>query len=136
MSRYEHSVLTRRQLLACAMLCLGHAIPAACLQGAESAVRRGWSGHFVRNLHDARSVGERYLQLRPEERSTATLARELFGTRSLDEVARERPDSLKETILAGRASDFRNGDLVVLDGWVLARTEARFLALVALSATA
>ena len=65
------------------------------------------------------------------ERSANWLARELFGQPSLSMTDGRGLDWLKDRVRAGRARDFQRGDLVLLDGWFLARTEARLLALCA-----
>jgi hypothetical protein len=79
-------------------------------------------------------LGERYLELRPEERSTDRLYRALFGF-DLDSCSsRVDGGELLRRIRNRRAADFRHGKLVVLDGWLLARTEARVFALAAIGA--
>ena len=79
----------------------------------------------------ARALGERYLEIEPAERSAEWLAGELFGDVSLPTTDLQGRDRLKRRIRAGCARDFRHGDLVLVEGWLLARTEARLLALCA-----
>jgi hypothetical protein len=77
-----------------------------------------------------RALGHRYLALVPQERDTTLLARTLFGP---DYAV---PGSLAEArrrIVASRDRDFAAGDTVVVDGWILARTEARLCALCVLA---
>jgi hypothetical protein len=62
----------------------------------------------------------------------AWLEERLFhGDLSLDR-SRASPEELMETLRRGQRRDFRDGDVVVLDGWYFARTEARLLALISL----
>lgn len=82
----------------------------------------------------AAAIGARYLRDQPEERSADWLARRLFDS----ELSRQLDPAGFETLLhnafARRARDFIDDDIVVLDGWAVARTEARLLALIALCA--
>ena len=87
---------------------------------------------FPTDLRAARVLGERYLEIEPRERSASWLARELFGQPSLSMADGRGLDWLKDRVRASRARDFERGDLVLLDGWFLARTEARLLALCAI----
>lgn len=79
-------------------------------------------------------LGERYLELRPEERSAGRLYRELFGIDLDPRCSRLDGGELLRRIRHRRAADFQHGELVVLDGWLLARTEARVFALAAVGA--
>jgi hypothetical protein len=75
-------------------------------------------------------VGAAYLALTPDEASRETL-REL-----VPELAGVRRGEIEGRlgVLAERVrEDFASGDTVVIDGWVLARTEARGAALVVAS---
>jgi hypothetical protein len=82
----------------------------------------------------ARMIGERYLATAPEERSASRLAAALFGSMP----PKTRADAgalsrLRQAVDARRRHDFACGDTVILDGWLLARTEARLCALAALT---
>ncbi len=68
-----------------------------------------------------RRLGEIYLARHPQERDMPHLLRSLIGAH----VRRRRPNSLFESI--GR--DWTTHDVALLDGWLLARTEARVCAL-------
>jgi len=92
-------------------------------------------GLLPRDFRAARALGERYLEIEPAERSADWLAGELFGDVSLLTADPRGLDPLKRRIRAGCARDFRQGDLVLLEGWWLARTEARLLALCAVLPT-
>jgi len=76
-------------------------------------------------------LGERYLELWPEERSADRLCRELFGTDIDSCSSRIDGGELLRRIRHQRTADFRHGELVVIDGWLLARSEARVFALAA-----
>ena len=69
------------------------------------------------------AVGAAYLRLRPDEADMATLLAAL-GAHDSDPVA---------AAARGTASDFAAGRTVVLDGWVLADSEARAAAVVTLA---
>jgi hypothetical protein len=78
----------------------------------------------------ARRLGGFYLARHPEEADTAALERALFGT------AGNGWDGGRaaQTWAAACRADFRAERLVVLDGWWLARSEARLCALLHLDA--
>jgi len=80
----------------------------------------------LRDPDAARALGIQYLNQHPEERNlaflnAATLAGAGEGRRSV------------AALRARCREDFRRGDTVLIDRWVLARTECRLCALVALS---
>lgn len=80
----------------------------------------------------ARRIGWRYLAVAPEERSTTRLRRLLFDGADVD-VGPEMLAHLRRLIDMKRRHDFSIGNTVVLDGWLLARTEARLCALATLA---
>ena len=94
---------------------------------------RGWRKAFgdperrsaVGGLHEVYRVGERFLAAYPEERSLETLV-DALGTPADDELAWLA--GLRDQI----TDDFADGLTVDVDGWRLARTEARAAALLAL----
>jgi len=65
------------------------------------------------------SIGNGYMAQTPEENSENALAKALIDdiSGSHDEMV----SSLKQKV----ANDFKNGDIVMIDGWILSRTEAR-----------
>ena len=77
------------------------------------------------DLDAARDVGRHYLALNPEEATLVRLAEGLLTAESLQDG-----ESFAETINALRIRDFENDDTVCVDGWILARIEARVCALV------
>jgi hypothetical protein len=48
-------------------------------------------------------------------------------------LTRREPQAAARLLRQGIYDDFRRADTVVVDGWILARTEARLCALIALS---
>ena len=91
----------------------------------------GWLQVLASNVPGAAALGRQYLKQRPGEASAAWLVKQLF-----DEEPDGRPETVKrlvaQRIAWGREADFRHGNLVVLHGWLVPRTEARLLALLAL----
>lgn len=83
------------------------------------------------DLESARAFGELYLDTEPSERSADVLVRKLFGGVRLASVDDRALETLRKRVRLGRDRDFRRGNLVLLDSWFLARTEARLLALAA-----
>ncbi|MHA1563675.1 MAG: hypothetical protein ACTSX7_00060 [Alphaproteobacteria bacterium] len=77
----------------------------------------------------ARAVGRRYLALYPEERDVATLQEALFSGQ-----ARIGGTALRQHVATLCRRDFAAGDTVIVDGWILARSEARACALSAMAA--
>lgn len=83
-----------------------------------------------RNRAAARAIGRRYLTVRPEEADAAYLARQLFGE---DGATPRSFAEMRDAVGAARDRDFAQGDTVLVDGWLLARSEARLCALCVLS---
>jgi len=82
----------------------------------------------------AATLGARYLRDQPAERSADWLARRLFDSELSRQLDPAGFGALLDNTFARRAQDFIDDDLVVLDGWAVARTEARLLTLIALCA--
>jgi hypothetical protein len=75
----------------------------------------------------ARGLGKRYIDLYPREAQRILLFEKL--------VSSLQPGSsreLKAIIARERESDFQNNRIVIIDGWLLARTEAEVCALTVL----
>jgi hypothetical protein len=81
----------------------------------------------------AAALGAAYLRRAPEEAEAASLVARLFP--GVASAALERwPDGALRAALAGRlAEDFAQSRTVVLQGWVLSRSEARLFAAAALT---
>ena len=73
------------------------------------------------------TIGRRYLSLYPEEADVDRLWTALVGS-----SAPARTDELKMRLAQLRQRDFEDGEIAIVDGWILARTEARACALLAL----
>jgi hypothetical protein len=116
------------------LLGLGLGVMAATLAATGWAkptwMRRAVVQELIGDLKGVRAIGARYLALAPEERDAARLARLLFA--GIAEARRPFAgvDALRRAIGAHRERDFAAGDTVLVDGWILARTEARLCALV------
>ena len=83
---------------------------------------------FFGGSHDARAVGASYLTAEPAERDADFLWTRLFGSNE------PRDRATCSRLLAERiAEDFRNRDVVHIQGWIVARAEARACALIHLS---
>ena len=74
----------------------------------------------------AAAVGRRYLALYPEEADAGRLAESLFDEAT---ASRATAEALRAALSRQRQRDFRDGKVVVVDGWLLARSEARACAL-------
>jgi hypothetical protein len=73
-------------------------------------------------------IGRRYLQVVPEEAKVQTLVKQLPGLSSTADVLARRA-RFEQAVVA----DFERGRTMLLDGWLLSRTELRAAALVALT---
>jgi hypothetical protein len=118
--------LHRRDLLiALGALALGGALAPSPEPAAAEVGGRGLAGR-LRDPEAARRLGLAYLSRHPGERDfdllhAATLKGAGEGARAV------------RRLRARCREDFARGDTVRIDGWVLARTECRLCALVALS---
>lgn len=116
----------------------------AALAAAVAAVstRAGWAngpaiealepGRLLSDLDGARTIGTRYLQQSPEEARPEVLARCLFPGAAGTACGPAALDRLRQALDEQRRRDFTAGDTVLIDGWILARTEARLCALASL----
>jgi hypothetical protein len=89
---------------------------------------------LLQGVEGARSVGLEYLRQVPAEASpavlTARVAERLPG--GLPAIDAASPRRLRELLSSAVAEDFRDLRTLELQGWVLARTEARLCALAVL----
>jgi hypothetical protein len=81
------------------------------------------------HYESAVNLGQRYLTLFPKEANYDWLIR----TTLPDEYNQHDSQILKQTLKMQRQKDFYEGNTVMLDGWILSRTEARLCALLALT---
>jgi len=85
----------------------------------------------VGSEHEAMiSVGRAYLSQAPEEADAQRLRRLLALTDEVSALSLPTPE--KERLAMQQCEDFRAGKTVLLQGWVLSRTEVRLYALAAL----
>jgi hypothetical protein len=78
----------------------------------------------------ARIVGRRYLEAFPQRAERARLEADCVNRVAL--AADADATAWREALAALRRREFADGETVVLDGWVLARSEASLCALLAL----
>jgi hypothetical protein len=86
--------------------------------------------HAFKHRDSAIVVGRRYLNRYPDDALPAVLARGLRRAGAGDQ------ESARAALRAQVREDFERGDTVLLDGWVLARSECRACAALALAANA
>jgi hypothetical protein len=101
----------------------------------EARLAERLGGVIARRASAAR-LGLAYLEGAPDEADAGLLARELAGRLAADGRALDLLDApdeaIAERVAARCRADFAEDDTVRVGGWVLARTEARLCALVAL----
>lgn len=79
-----------------------------------------------------RRLGRSYLEATPEERDGPTLLARLSLRDGIPHFeGRPRQEATWRALKARRDQEFAAGDTVVVDGWLLARTEARLCAVLA-----
>lgn len=72
-------------------------------------------------------IGGHYIRICPREASTTWLELVLFGDAELNGV-----EEVRAHLASRRQKEFLNDEVVVLEGWILARCEARACALISL----
>jgi hypothetical protein len=125
----------RRDLIL-ALIGLGAGV-LTCASGGRSGVRsdsgalgqwlRDYGAGFFADLAAIRRLGAIYLVARPEERSRALLSHLLIAGDD---------GTIPSRLLSAVARDWSSNHVVVVDGWLLARTEARLCALLHLEENA
>ena len=79
------------------------------------------------DLDSPRVLGKRYLDLYPYEKQRALLlAARIQSSQPWTSSA------LRKLLARQRESDFQNGDIIMIDGWLLSRTEVEVCALTVL----
>jgi hypothetical protein len=91
--------------------------------------RRAAIESLLSNIGGARQIGARYLDLAPEDSDPVALAARVFGAAGHPPQNPRDIAALRQAISVQRERDFATGDTVIIDGWILARTEARLCAL-------
>lgn len=92
---------------------------------APGDISADWLGDVIGNLESAARFGSVYLDAHPGERDVHQLLEHI------ENVAQGRTDF--EGVSAALRDDYVRGNTVMVDGWLLSRTEARLFALAALS---
>ena len=128
--------LTRRQALYLGLIPLAISLlprTVATALGVGDDATREWARSsdcfrdLFTDLGPPRAIGHRYLQCFSQERNRAFLQKTITGEKQLHDARQ-----LRSLLAQKREHDFRNGDIAIVDGWILSRTEARTCALVAL----
>ena len=79
------------------------------------------------DLETPRLLGKRYLDLYPQETQRA-----LILAAHIQTAQTRTSNELRKLLARKRECDFRNGEIVIVDGWLLARTEVEACALTVL----
>jgi hypothetical protein len=90
-------------------------------------------GVLIQHRASAERIGRRYLATLPPDTDRLRLR---MMSRTLDQALQmgpHEPARAARLLRQGIDEDFRRADTVLVDGWVLAVTEARFCAVIALS---
>lgn len=132
MHRPQRPVVTRRTILLGALLPLTGCVPDPGVEEGGERDLAWWLRGLVPGPYAAAAIGALYLRDAPGEKSAGWLAQRLFDADLSRKLDRAGFESLMQRVVAARAQDFVNDDLVILDGWAVPRTEARLLALIAL----
>jgi hypothetical protein len=113
----------------CLRIMIGMIIAAGCLPALRQLPSlqadlehwlRSFGASAIGDAASLRRLGAVYLARHPQERDLTHLTRTLLGTHAMPEIS-----DLFESV----AHDWRSHDVALLDGWLLARTEARVCAL-------
>lgn len=95
----------------------------------SSWLRRTVVGMLLSDLSGAEEIGRRYLTSTPEENDPALLAANLFPEHRDVPHAPSDVAAMLRQLQTRRQQEFGAGDTVLLDGWIVARSEARLCAL-------
>lgn len=106
---------------------------AVALPGLARAASAPDLAALVGRRESAERVGRRYLAMLPADIDRSHLLKTSPTLRRALRATPREPQVAARLLRHGIDDDFRRADTVVVDGWVLARTEARLCALIALS---
>jgi hypothetical protein len=126
---------TRRFVLACLGCACGLPLMLRSSFGSTAGQSIEHNAAQLRSLvadpRRARILGYRYRTQYPAEKQTAVLTGLICSSLALDDsgMAVIDRDALLSALDARVRAEFGDGDIVQVDGWVLARTEARLCAL-------
>jgi hypothetical protein len=118
--------LLRSGLIAALALLAGPLAPRRAAAAGPAARLVG----IFREPASARAIGRAYLRQAPEEADAARLLALIHP----GDCAALSASELRRAVAARQRADFAAGRTVLLDGWVLSRTEARLCALAAVTA--
>ena len=136
MKDFSEPALERRTFLIAGLLSVAALLHRTGLGSQDTADLKRWLQRELAATPAVVQLGRRYMQMHPSEASPPWLADRLFGTALDARGDRHAAGAVWARLRASRQHDFLAGDLLVFDGWPVARTEARLLALVALLADA
>lgn len=128
MNRSVEPSADRRQFLLAGLSVVTILSSAGALVKERDTLER-WLRRVSSQTPEAAALGRRYLYLHPTEGSAAKLAQVLFGMTLHLGIDGTTLEGAKRRIRSGRKRDYEDGNLVVLEGWSVTRTEARLLAL-------
>jgi hypothetical protein len=129
--RLDAHPTTRRSLLlsgGCWLLVAG--CPSRPTLAARDALAELLRGMFS-DPGAARSIGALYLRRHPQEAGRGQLCRALWG----ESLPRTRT-ALAGSLAAQRGRELTAGELTIIEGWLMTRSEARLCALIAMTAGA
>ena len=98
------------------------ALTTPVLSGKDDGVLRCIAEVF-RDLEGVREIGKRWLEMNSGKSTHSQVLAELMS-----EPMPQDPVDFRRYIVDRRELDLRNDDIVIVDGWILARTEARLCA--------
>jgi hypothetical protein len=122
----------RRRIIAAILLALANGPLFARAFGSAPRISAQPSNVSSDDLRARIWLGEHYLKLHPEERSARRISGALFGNECANICSLNNRSDLQQHVLQQHNQDFQDGDVVVIAGWVLTRTEARVFALSAI----
>ena len=112
--------------------------PAAALSSPDTRQKKVASSLVLARFHvpeTAARLGAAYMESTPAEATLSSILRGLFSDvpKLADMAAGNGEKELSRTLELAISADFERGDVVSIDGWIIARTEARLSALALLT---
>jgi hypothetical protein len=121
-----------RRRFACAVMSALTGGLAIALPWPHAETRAGL-GALLRHRASAERIGRRYLATLPAGTDESRLRAMSPVLGQVLRAVQHRPEVAADLLRRSIDEDFRRGDTVIVNGWVLAATEARFCAVVALA---
>lgn len=130
-------ILNRRKAFrVCANLCMATAyyFLSSSPRNSLSLWKPEFSGeNLVRRLFQdadsAKRLGRKYLQLADSYMSRQDLTKSIFQGRQYDKEKLHDQDHARSVLTDLIRADFKSGDVVMIDGWVMSRTELSLCAI-------